>query len=75
MLLEADAHVLVDDVRELGLPEAVAEPVPSAPHDAHPVAGLSHQLENGGESWLNLKIIPRVRGRVSTFIFGLRSRL
>lgn len=49
MLLEADAHVIVDDVRELGLPEAVAEPLSSAPDNAHPVTGLSHQLKDWGE--------------------------
>ena len=70
MLLEADAHVVVEDVRELGLPEAVDGPrISAVTHDAHPVAGLRHQLENWGESWLNLKIVPRVRGRVSTFIW------
>ena len=47
MLLEADAHVVVEDVRELGLPEAVDEPrISAVTHDAHPVAGLRHQLEN-----------------------------
>ena len=47
VLLEADAHVVVEDVGELGLPEAVDEPrISAVTHDAHPVAGLRHQLKD-----------------------------